>query len=341
MKFNSIEKLKELFKESQNFVILSHTNPDGDAVGSSLALYMILKQHFSNVYTILPNNFPSFLSWMPKSEEIRIFGGDEEACINLMNEADIIFCLDFNHPDRVNTLTDLLKSAKAKKVLIDHHILPDSTFDFIYSDTSVSSTAELLYEFICELGYKSNINKEIAECIYVGICTDTGSFSFSCNNRETYIITADLIDKGVDAAEIHNLVYDTFSEDRMRLLGFCLSKKMKVINEFSTSYIYITKEEMNEFNYQVGDTEGLVNFALAINGINFAAIFLEKDGYIRCSFRSKGDFSVNDFSRNHFSGGGHKNAAGGNSYESMDETIKKFEVLLPLYKDELSNPSIY
>ncbi|MCF8296812.1 MAG: bifunctional oligoribonuclease/PAP phosphatase NrnA [Saprospiraceae bacterium] len=336
MKFNSIERLKSLFDDSQNFVILSHTNPDGDAVGSSLALYILLKQHFSKVNVILPDKFPDFLNWMPKSDEIYIHKDDENRCNGLIENADIIFCLDFNHPDRLNTLSEILKKAKAKRVLIDHHILPDSTCDFIYSYTSASSTAELLYEFICELGYKSNINKEVAECLYVGICTDTGSFSFSCNNSITYKITADLIEKGVDAAEIHNSIYDNFSEDRMRLLGYCLSEKLKVFNEFSSSYIFLTKEEMDKFNYQIGDTEGIVNYALAIKGIIFTVLFLEKDGFIRASFRSKGDFSANDFARKHFNGGGHKNAAGGNSYVSMEETIKNFERYLPLYKDELN-----
>ena len=336
MKFNSIAQLIKLIDKSQNFVILSHTNPDGDAVGSSLALYMVLKQYHENVNIILPNNFPSFLDWMPKSEEIIIFNKNQKQCNSLVNKADIIFCLDFNHPDRLNDVSDLLVNSKAKKVLIDHHIQPDNSFDFIFSDVGASSTAELLYEFIVEIGYKSKINKEIADCIYVGICTDTGSFSFSCNNSKTYIITADLIKNGVDAAEIHNLIYDTFSEDRMRLLGYCLSEKLKIYKDYSASCIFLTKDELKKFNYKVGDTESVVNFALAVKGINFAVLFTEREGRVRCSFRSKGSFSVNDFSRKHFDGGGHKNAAGGSSYVSIDETLKKFESLLPIYKDELN-----
>jgi len=285
----------------------------------------------------LPNHYPAFLSWLPGNKDILIYKDDKTEAKKLVKEADIIFCLDFNTLRRLESLFKPINQSNATKVLIDHHPQPDNGFAFMISQVETSSTSELIYNFICELGDKSLIDKDIAECLYTGIITDTGSYSYNCNYENTYLISAELIKIGVDGEYIHRLVYDTYSEDRMRLLGYCLSKKLKVLKDLYTAYIFLTKEELQQFNFQVGDTEGVVNYALAINGIHFAVLITEKENFIRLSFRSKGDFSVNSFARKYFEGGGHKNAAGGNSYLAMDQTVKKLEELLVKYKDQIKD----
>ena len=332
----NISSLQSFFTEKKNIVIISHTNPDGDAVGSSLALfnYFLIKNQEVNV--ILPNNFPEYLRWMKGSDSILFYNTKKNDCNQLIDNADVIFCLDFNALNRVDKLEDVLRKAKAKKVLIDHHLQPELiSFDYVFSETKVSSTSELVHDFITVLGDEKLIDIDIASCIYTGIMTDTGSFSYSCNYEKTYQITSHLIKLGMDAEEIHHLVYDTFSESRLRLLGFCLSEKLSVIEEFSTAYIALSKEDLKRFNYQVGDTEGVVNFALSINHIKLAALFTERDGKIRISFRSKGDVDVNVFARTYFEGGGHHNASGATSYLSLEDTIIKFKESLVTYSDIL------
>jgi phosphoesterase RecJ-like protein len=228
-----------------------------------------------------------------------------------------------------------VKNSNAKRILIDHHPQPENDFDVKISTIETSSTSELIYEFFIEHDGKELIDKKIAECLYTGIVTDTGSFSYSCNFEKTYLVIAELIKLGIDGENIHRLIYDTYSEDRMRLLGYCLSNKLRVFPELHTAYIHITKDELSRYNYKVGDTEGIVNFALAIQGISLAILLTERDNLIRLSFRSKGNFSVNNFARSYFEGGGHRNAAGGNSYLSMENTLIKLEELLKKHKSEL------
>ncbi len=338
MNNSDISSLQDFFIKKRNIVIVSHSNPDGDAVGSSLALYnyFLLKNHEVNV--IVPNNFPDYLAWMKGSKNILIYNSKKNACKHLIENADVIFCLDFNALNRVDKLEEPLRKATAKKVLIDHHLQPElDSFDHAFSEIKVSSTAELIYDFITAFGNNELINIDIAACIYAGIMTDTGSFSYSCNYEKTYQITASLIKLGMDAEEIHNLVYDTFSENRLRLLGFCLSEKLKVIEDLSSAYIVLSKEELNRFNYQVGDTEGVVNYALSINNIKLAALFTEREGKIRISFRSKGEVDVNVFARTYFEGGGHRNASGAISYLSLNEAIKRFEDGLNSYSNILNS----
>ncbi|MCX6231373.1 MAG: bifunctional oligoribonuclease/PAP phosphatase NrnA [Bacteroidetes bacterium] len=321
-----ISSIKELLKEKRNILIVSHSNPDGDAIGSSLALYnyFLLKKQSVNV--IVPNQFPEFLAWMKGSEKILTYNTQKKLCEELINNAEIIFFLDFNSLKRLEKLQDVVRNAKSIKVLIDHHLQPElESFDFAFSEVKVSSTSELIYDFISALGDEKLINADVASCLYVGIMTDTGSYSYSCNYEKTYKITASIIKTGVDAEEIHHLVYDTFSENRLRLLGYCLSERLTVIAERSTAYIALSKAELKRFNYQVGDTEGVVNYALSINKINLAALFTERDGAVRISFRSKGEVDVNVFARTYFEGGGHMHASGATSYLSLADTIKKFE----------------
>ncbi len=336
-KFNkrSLSEVSDLLANSSKILITTHYNPDGDALGSSLALYHYLlhKGHIVNV--LIPNDVPQFLNWMPGLSDTIIYYHHTKYADKLISEAELIFCLDYNSISRVNLFQKQLSEAKGKKILIDHHPEPENQFDYMLSVIPVSSTAELIYDFIKSLGDGKLIDVTIGTNLYVGMMTDTGSFSYASNYAHTLQIVADLIKKGIDTEKIHRLVYDTYSENRMRLLGYCLSEKMVVLNEFCTAYISLTKEDLDRFSFQPGDTEGVVNYALSIKNISFAVLFTEKKDCIRISFRSKSDFSVNDFARQHYSGGGHRNAAGGDSYLSMEETLKVFEGLLPIYKDKL------
>lgn len=318
-------KLKKLLSDKNlKIAITTHKNPDGDAIGSSLALYEYLKLKKYHVNCIVPNSYPTFLAWLPGNEDILVFENEIEKSVQIIEEADIVFSLDYNAFHRSGEMEETITNSKAKKVLIDHHLEPAKYFDISLSRTSTSSTSELIYELIDFLGDKSLINKNIAESIYVGIVTDTGSFSYSCNYPETYNVVSHLIELGVDGELIHQLIYSTFSEERLRLLGYCLSERLHVLPQYKTAYIYLTKEDLKHYNHKSGDTEGVVNYALTIQGIEFAVLFTERDDLIRISFRSKGNFSVNNFARKYYEGGGHKKAAGGNSQKSMDITLQDF-----------------
>ncbi len=330
-----ITKLKEVLSQPKNISIVTHVNPDGDAIGSSLGLLNWLKQKGHNVCVVIPNACPDYLQWIPGMEKVIDAKTNETKAKELIIEADILFSMDFNSVDRVDHLSNLLIESKAFKILIDHHLQPQAFCDLTFSVVEVSSTCELTYQIIDALGETDKINLDSAKCLYAGIITDTGSFSYSCNNPSTYIITAELIKKGVDGNLIHQLIYDTYSVDRMKMLGYSISEKLKILPEFKTAYISLTKDELNKFNYKNGDTEGIVNYALSIEGINVAALFTEKDNRIRISFRSKGRFGVNDLAKEHFNGGGHKNAAGGTSFDDMNLTLHKFESILPNYKESI------
>jgi phosphoesterase RecJ-like protein len=247
----------------------------------------------------------------------------------------LLICNDFQSFSRVDKLEEITKKSKATKVLVDHHVDPEvEQFDLIFSNIESSSTAESTFELITQLSPEKPVSTTIAEAIYVGIITDTGSFSYSCNHEKTFEIIAKLIAIGIDARRIHEEIYSTFSEDRVRLLGHCLSNRLKVLNEFSTAYMYLTKEDLRNFRYIPGDTEGIVNYALSIKGIEFAAFFTERETRIRISFRSKGEIDCNEFAKTHFNGGGHRNASGGNSFDDIQKTIQKFENLLPEFKQK-------
>lgn len=332
----TLQEIRDLLSQPAQILITTHYNPDGDAIGSSLALYHYLKLKGHRVNVLIPNDIPQFLDWMPGLEDVTIYLHKTHTGDKLIAEAEILFCLDYNSMSRVNLFENQLINAKGKKILIDHHLAPDDQFDYELSVIKVSSTAELVYDFICSMGDQNIIEHNIGVNLYVGMMTDTGSFSYACNYPHTFETVADLIRKGIDTEQIHRLVYDTYSENRMRLLGYCLSEKLVVLNDFNTAYIALTKDDLAKFAFRPGDTEGVVNYALAIKNISLAAFFTEKKDKIRISFRSKGDFSVNDFARLHFEGGGHRNAAGGDSSLTMDETITKFNELLPQYKEALT-----
>lgn len=328
---SKLQAIKDAISQNKNIAILSHLNPDGDAIGSSLALYHYFRNKGIPVSVILPNHFPGFLKWMPDSEQILTIKSRKKTAISKIEQADIIFCLDFNELSRIENMKEAVEQSKALKVLIDHHPSPQPFADYTFSDTSVSSASELLYEFLCALGGRQTINKTIATCIYSGIMLDTGNFSFNSSNPRTFRIVAELLEKGIDKDEIFYRCYNNYSEDRIRLLGHCLKEKLVILPEHNAGYICISAAELEKFNYQIGDSEGFVNYPLSIKGIIFATLFIEKKEHIKMSFRSKGNFDVNQFARAHFNGGGHKNAAGGKSPVSLTETIEKFKNYLHRY----------
>lgn len=340
MNYISNEKIKQVNKLLENLrkiLIITHYNPDGDAIGSSLGLFHFLKKLGKEPQVIVPNYYPQFLHWMPGNDKIVQADENEKTLRKLIKESEAIFFLDFNVLDRTQEMEGILKKRKIPKILIDHHPNPEKFADVTISNTEVSSTSELLFEFMSKYHGEEAIDKTIAECLYTGIMTDTGSFSYNSSNPDTYYVVSKLINKGIDKNRIYWMVYDNYSEDRMRLLGYCLDKKLKVFQEYRTAYISIKEEELKKFNYQPGDTEGFVNYPLSIKNIVFSVIFIEREDYIKISFRSKGEFYANKFAMINFNGGGHKNAAGGYSETDMEETLKKFERLLPKYQKKLSN----
>lgn len=337
MTTEEINRIKTLLSLPKAIVIIPHKNPDGDAIGSTLGLFHYLKQYHHNVVIIAPNDYPDFLKWMPEESSILKYENDKASCDTLIEHAEVIFTLDFNSLGRIGDMESVVATAKGIKVMIDHHQQPDDYAAYTYSDVSMSSTCEMVFNFIEMLEDVDKINSAIATCLYTGIMTDTGSFRFPSTTSTTHKIIGELIKKGANNSEIHNNIYDTNSYDRLQLLGRALSN-LKVIPEYRTAYITLTQEELNTFNFKKGDTEGFVNYGLSLKGIVFAAIFIEshQDEIIKISLRSKGDFSVNELSRTHFNGGGHTNAAGGRSTLSLKDTVDKFISILPNYKQDLN-----
>ena len=329
MNEKDILAIQELLATPKKIAIIPHRSPDGDAMGSTLGLYHFLLKLNQHPVVIAPNDFPFFLDWLPASETVLVYENDRVNCTKILQEAELVFTLDFNALHRTGELEQVLNKLTAPMIMIDHHQLPDSYATFTYSDTSFGSTCEMVYNFISFLGKKSLIDKTIATCLYTGILTDSGGFRFPKTTGTTHRIVAEFIDLGVENTEIPNLLFDNNSYDRLQLLGRAL-QNMKVLFDKKTSYISLSQKELDEFNYIKGDTEGIVNYGLTIKGIVFAAIFIEHrdENIIKISFRSQGDFDVNQFAREHFSGGGHINAAGGKSYESLENTIKRFEKIV-------------
>ncbi|SDK65623.1 phosphoesterase RecJ domain-containing protein [Catalinimonas alkaloidigena] len=335
----NFEAFRALISAPKRVVITTHHKPDADALGSSLALANFLKKKYHDVQVITSSDYPRFLHWMQGNEEVIVYDAatNHEQVEGLVNEADIIFCLDFSSLARTQDLEPLLRAAQATIVQIDHHLEPEEFADFVLWNNKASATCELVYDLFDMLDDSELIDKGIAECIYAGILTDTGSFRHPTTSARVHIIVAELIRAGVEPARIHKLIYDNYSENRLRFLGYALSEKLVVLPEYRTAYISITSEELQRFRYSTGDTEGFVNFALSIEGIVVGAVFIEREDAIKISFRSIGDFAVNVLAREHFEGGGHKNAAGGKSNLSIEDTVQKFINLLPAHQEELQN----
>jgi phosphoesterase RecJ-like protein len=333
-----ISEIKDLLKSPKKIVIVPHKNPDGDAMGSTLGLYHYLKLFNHDATIIAPNDYPDFLKWLPGEEFVLKYDTDKTKSDELILNAELVFTLDFNALHRTGDMETLIFEAKGVKILIDHHQQPDNYAKYIYSDVTMCSTAQMIYHFIEMLGDVKTINSDISTCLYTGIMTDTGSFRFRSTTSTTHRVIANLIDNGADNAQIHNNVYDTNSYNKLQLLGCALSN-LKLISDSNTAYITLSQKELNTFDYKKGDTEGVVNYALSLNGVKFAVIFIENksEGIIKISLRSKGNFDVNTFAREHFNGGGHINASGGRSELSLKKTVEKFISILPTYKNDLKS----
>jgi bifunctional oligoribonuclease and PAP phosphatase NrnA len=331
MNETDIHAIQQLLATPKKIAIIPHRSPDGDAMGSTLGLYHFLLKLNHHPVVISPNDFPEFLAWLPASETVLIYENDREKSTILLQEAELVFTLDFNALHRTGEMENVLSKLTVPMIMIDHHELPGNYATYTYSDTSFGSTCEMIYNFIGFLNQKSLIDKTIATCLYTGIMTDSGQFRYPKTTGTTHRIVADFIDLGIDNSEIPTLIFDNNSFERLQLLGRAL-QNMVVFKEQKTAYTKLSQKELDEFKYVKGDTEGIVNYGLTIKGIIFAAIFIEHrdENIIKISFRSQGDFDVNKFARDNFNGGGHINAAGGKSYDTLENTIKKFERLVKI-----------
>jgi len=323
-----ISQFHQKLASSKKIAVCTHYNPDGDAIGASLALKSFFTARGFEVTCVVPNNIPEFLQWMPGADAIINSHKQFKEAKKTLLEADMLFLVDMSAEHRSGVdLENILLQTNAYKILIDHHLNPTAKCDLIYSVIDTTSTCENVYRFFTKITDQPFLNLELGACIYTGIITDTGSLSFSCNKPETYILLAKLIELGVDGEKIHSEIFDNYAESRIRLLGFCLNT-LKVFPDLGTSYMYITQEEMKKNNFKDGDTEGFVNYGISLKGINFTAFFIERDKRIRISFRSKGDFDVNQFAQFYFRGGGHKNAAAAYHYDTLENAIKYFEEII-------------
>ncbi|MES2829565.1 MAG: DHH family phosphoesterase [Bacteroidota bacterium] len=332
----SITEIKELLATPQKIVITTHHKPDGDAMGSSLGLYAYLIQLGHHVTVITPTDYPYFLHWLPNNSDVIIYTEQSSLAAQLVADAAIIFCLDFNTLSRINELGELVRASDAYKVMIDHHLEPEDFDDYRHWSIGACAAAQLVYEFIVnELKDGKMMNKDIATCLYTGIMTDSGSFRFESANAAVYRIAADLIDAGAEHWRIHQLVYDNATENRLRFLGHCISNKLDILREYNTAIISVTREELNHYKIVTGDTEGIVNYALSINGIKLAAFIIERTDKVKLSLRSTGDFPANEICKKYFDGGGHRNAAGGASSKNLEQTVIEFKDILKEYKTQL------
>ena len=334
----NIQEFKKYLETPRKAVLLTHFKPDADALGSALGLRQYLRKKGHSPKVITPSDYPDFISWMPGNHDVLIFQKDRpEKAAQFINEAEVIFFLYFSCLNRINELGEMVRNAHAKKVLIDHHLEPEQFADFEQWDGAAASTAELVFKLIGELGDTDLINPEIAECLYAGIMTDTGGFRHSNTTHKVLKIASELVERGADPYKISKLIYETNNIERLRLMGFVLSEKLQVLPEFRTAYVALTAEEIKRFGSQTGDTEGLVNYGLSIKGIKLSVLITDRKENIKLSLRSLGNFSVNDMARAHFNGGGHRNAAGGQTTLTLDQTVQKFLEILPQYKNQLLN----
>jgi len=329
---DNIQKAKKLINKYDKIIIVTHTSPDGDALGSSLGLYHFLTEYGKQVNIVVPNEFPDFLQWMPAAGDIVIAEKDFSIAAELMDAAELIFFLDFNVLKRIEQLEPLVEKSSAKKILIDHHLDPGDFCDITISHPDISSTSELIFRFICRMGLFEYVNKSCAECIYTGMMMDTGAFTFNSNSPAIYYIISELLEKGIDKDAIYSRVYSAYSARKIRMQGYILYKKMKLFKEYKTSLLSLSYEEHQRFRSQKGDTEGFVNIPLTIERVVFSAFIREEKEVVRISLRSKGNFPTNQFAREVFGGGGHLNASGGEFYGKLEDALRLFEEALPRYK---------
>lgn len=327
-------ELRQLVTLPRNVAIFSHRNPDGDAIGSALAMRHYLEQYGHTVHVFFPSEYPEEFEFLPNAEDIVVWDIHTEECRHLLPQKNFFIFLDFNSLARIDKLGDFIKNIPGPRLLIDHHLYPEPIADHIFSVPEASSTCELVYHFIKGMGDQNKINPRVGECIYVGIVTDTGSFRHA-TNAHVYRIVADLVDRGVDDTALQDAIFNSQKEKHLRLLGHCLWNRMEYWPEFRTAIIWLTKKDYEEFNIQRGDTEGIVNHLLSIKDVRLAAFIHNQPTIVKLSLRSKGDLDVQEICKKHFNGGGHKNAAGAFSHDNLKTTIEKFKRLLPEYKDAL------
>ena len=333
---NSCNRVNNWLRTSvKRIVIIPHVNPDGDAIGSSIGLNDIFLNGGFDSRVVVPNDYPAYLNWLGSQCIPLVYEKEEEQCHKLINQADVLFFLDFNDSKRLGKLEEYMQKINTPIVLIDHHPDPQIKAEFMFSDTDVSSTAELVYDFIEALDMLDNIGSVGANALLTGIIADTGSFSHNSSRHSTYRIVGELINKGADKEQINESLFNNFSEKRMRLLGYCLSDKMEIFPQYRTALIWLTAKELKKYDFQPGDTEGFVNYPLSVRGVVFSAFFMEKNGIVKVSFRSKGNFATNEFSGAHFNGGGHRNASGGETKLPITEALALFRSLLPEYASQL------
>ncbi len=337
----NLQGLKALIGSPRHIIVITHFKPDADALGSSLGLMGFLRKKGHEVTVITPSDYPSFLSWMPGNEEVLALSHDSEVPAEkakaLISKADIIFCLDFSSLKRIEDLEDSVRKAPGVKVLIDHHLEPEDFATFELWDVASASTAGLVFQLIEELGEKNLVDADIANCLYAGIMTDTGGFRHSNTTQKEFLIASELTGLGANPSRVAKEIYDTNSLERLKLTGFVLSQKLQVLSQYNTAYIMLTSQELKQFGSQTGDTEGLVNYGLSIKGIKLSVLMYDRKNEIKLSFRSLGNFSVNEMARKYFEGGGHKNASGGTSHTSLESTLQKFLSILPEYQTQLTS----
>ncbi len=323
-----IQETVTLLQTPKKIFITTHHKPDGDAIGSMLGLYHYLVKKGHNVTPVSPGEIPDFLSWMPGVAHMLNYEEDRESATLALQGADVIFCLDFNDYSRTKHLEALLTAATQPKILIDHHLFPAPVWDYGMSLPEKSSTCEMVYDYINMCGDNDLIDTDTAECLYTGVMTDTGSFRFPITSAGVHDMVANLKRKGMDHSFIHEQIYDSWSANRMKFLGYVLMEKMEIMPKYNAGLIALSRRELKSFNVHTGDTEGLVNYPLSIAGIRFATLITERGDEVKLSFRSKGNFDVSDFGRQHFNGGGHFNASGGRSKATFIETVANFKKIL-------------
>lgn len=328
-----LASLTDLLTQPQKIVITTHHKPDGDAMGSSLGLYNYLIQQGHHARVIAPTDYPDFLSWLPGNEDVIIYTEHREEAAALIADAKLIFCLDFNALGRINDMGELVGESSAYKIMIDHHLEPADFDDYRHWDINACATAQLVYDFIVnELHHKELVNKDVATCLYTGIMTDSASFRLPNTTSTVHRIVADLIDAGAVNWRIHELVYNSASENRLRFLGHCLANCLEVLPEFNTAIIAVSKQDLDRFDVETGDTEGVVNYALSMASVRLAAFIVERSDRVKLSLRSKGEFPANEICKKYFNGGGHRNAAGGHSEGSLEQVVQQLKQILPEYK---------
>ncbi len=328
-----IQHIKELLKIPQTITIVSHRNPDGDALGSSLALRLYLEKKGHLINVILPSEYPKIFGFLHKANETLIYDIDTDRCHNVIDSSKIIFFLDFNAFDRIDKLGDYIAKSEATTIMIDHHLYPEPIADYVISKPEASSTCEMIYDFLMSYDEVKLMDKQIGECIFTGMITDTGCFKYA-TNQNTYRVAAALKEVGVDDYGLNDKIFNTLTEKQLRLMGHCLANRMELIPEYGTGIIYLTKQDYEDFDIGRGDTEGIVNQILTLEGIKVAAFIREQPTIVKLSLRSKGDISVNEIAANHFNGGGHKNAAGGAAYAKLEDIISRFKQVLPKYLEK-------